>query len=103
MGATGHWVDQSPRRGAPRPGDWRVVRERGLLPPFGVSKRIGPHEGDTRLLGVPVGRFEIVGRSLIYRSWPVRDRLVRRIDGTWQGYGMLFGVPFCRFRLERRR
>ena len=89
-------------RVAPPPGVWRVIRRGGLLPPLGISKRIGVDQGETRLLGIPVGTFDVAGRSLVYRSWPVRDRLERLPDGTWEGQGLLFGVPFCRFRLERR-
>jgi hypothetical protein len=88
-------------RVAPPPGEWRVVRSGGLLPPIGLSKRIGVDQGETRLLGIPIGTFDIAGRSLIYRSWPVRDRLERLPDGSWEGRGLVLGLPFCRFRLER--
>jgi len=87
-------------RSLPLEGTWDVRRESGLLPPF-VSKQIGPETGWTRWLGVPVGKFEVDGLSLHYRLWPVRDELWPEGDG-FTGRGFVFGIPFCRFRLERR-
>lgn len=75
-------------------------REAGLLPP-GVTKRIGQRRGWTLWGGVPVGRFRVEGgRLLRYVGWPVRDELVPRSDGSWEGRGLLLGFEFCRFRLE---
>jgi hypothetical protein len=86
---------------ADRPlGEWRVVRRSGLMPPVGLTKTIGSQEGETRLFGVPVGRFRVVGRTLIYKGWPVADRLEQGMDGDWEGRGLLFGREFCRFALR---
>ena len=82
-------------------GGWRVTRERGLLPPR-VEKRIGPRAGWTLWFGVPVGRFLRDGSTLRYQLWPVRDELRPDGDG-WRGRGLLFGLEFCRFRLEPLR
>ena len=82
-------------------GVWRVERESGLLPPFGVTKRIGSKAGSTRLAGLPVGLFRVVDTSLVYRGWPIRDELERGADGTWQGRGTILGREFCRFRLVK--
>lgn len=81
-------------------GSWRVRREAGLLPP-GVTKRIGDDRGLTLLGGLPFGAFRVEGTTLRYKLWPIRDELERDRSGTWHGRGLLFGVPFCRFRLER--
>jgi len=80
-------------------GLWRVEREAGLLPPFGLSKTIADGAGWTRAVGVPVAPFRVVGTILVYRGWPVRDELEPRPDGTWKGRGLLFGREFCTFRL----
>lgn len=88
-------------RVAPPMGYWRVVRRSGLLPPLGITKRIGRTEGATHVFGMPVAAFDVAGRSLIYRSFPVRDRIVQTPDGRWEGEGLVFGLPFCRFELER--
>jgi hypothetical protein len=82
-------------------GHFRVKRLSGLLPPFGVSKRIDGRTGYTSLFGLPVARFRVVGHRLVYRRWPIVDEL--RPDGNaFVGRGRLFGiVTFCRFRLER--
>lgn len=82
-------------------GDWRVERESGLLPPLGVSKRIGSRTGWTFLAGVPVAPFRVVGTTLEYLGWPVTDELAPRADGTWEGRGLLLGREFCRFRLVK--
>ena len=80
-------------------GRWRVEREAGLLPPFGIGKRIGGGSGWTTLGGVPVGAFRVEGNALVYRGWPIRDELRWQADGTWSGRGLLGGREFCRFRL----
>jgi hypothetical protein len=82
-------------------GVWRVEREAGVLPPFGLSKRISGAEGWTRALGVPVAPFRVVGRTLVYRGWPLRDELAPRADGSWSGRGLVLGREFCRFRMFR--
>jgi hypothetical protein len=81
-------------------GHFRVRRISGLLPPFGVTKRIDGRQGCTYLFGVAVGRFAVVGRRFIYRRWPIVDEV--EPDGDrFVGRGRLFGVfTFCRFRLE---
>ena len=87
-------------------GRWKVRRESGLLPPRGVSKRIGAGSGWTLLLGLPVAPFRVErageGRTLRYRLLPIRDELSLRADGSWAGRGLLLGREFCRFRLEPR-
>ena len=80
-------------------GTWRVERESGLLPPFGVGKRVAAGGGWTTLGGVAVAPFRVAGTTLVYRGWPVRDVLEERPDGTWSGRGYLLGREFCRFRL----
>lgn len=80
-------------------GRWRVRREGGLLPP-GVTKHIGRSEGLTLLARVPLGAFRVDGTTLRYKLWPIRDELTRGADGRWHGRGLLFGIPFCRFRLD---
>jgi N-hydroxyarylamine O-acetyltransferase len=92
---------RQPESMRPPAGEWDVVRESGLLPP-GLRKRIGEDSGETQLLGYTVGAFDVAGRSLVYRRWPVRDRLRQRPDGTWEGEGLVLGVPFCRFTLRGR-
>jgi hypothetical protein len=82
-------------------GVWRVEREAGVLPPFGLSKKISGAEGWTRALGVPVAPFRVVGRTLVYRGWPLRDELAPRADGSWSGRGLVLGREFCRFRMFR--
>jgi hypothetical protein len=80
-------------------GQWRVEREAGLLPPFGLSKRIRGGGGWTLAAGVPVAPFRVEGTTLVYRGWPVRDELTPRADGTWGGRGLVLGREFCCFRL----
>ncbi|HEX5468355.1 MAG TPA: hypothetical protein VFW80_04830 [Gaiellaceae bacterium] len=82
-------------------GSWRVEREAGLLPPFGLTKTIGERDGWTRAAGLPVAPFRVVGTTLVYRGWPIRDELAEGPDGSWEGRGLLFGREFCRFRLVR--
>lgn len=82
-------------------GVWRVVRESGALPPFGLSKTIEGRNGWTLAGGLPVAPFRVAGNTLVYRGWPVRDELVARPDGSWGGRGFLLGREFCRFRLVR--
>ena len=82
-------------------GAWRVEREAGVLPPFGLSKRISGGTGWTLLGGVPAAYFRVKGTTLVYVGWPVRDELTPRGDGSWSGRGTLFGREFCRFRMIR--
>ena len=82
-------------------GSWRVVRESGVLPPFGLSKRISGEHGWTLVAGVPAAYFRVAGHTLEYVGWPVRDELDPRYDGSWSGRGLMFGREFCRFRLVR--
>lgn len=84
-------------------GTWKVEREAGLLPPFGLSKRIGPASGWTLVAGLPAAYFRIRGTTLEYVGWPVRDELEPRPDGSWGGRGLLAGREFCRFRLVKPR
>ena len=87
-------------------GSWKVRRQSGLLPPRGVSKRIGTGTGWTLVVGVPVASFRVEARgeerTLRYRLLPIRDELRPRSDGGWEGRGLLLGREFCRFRLEPR-
>ena len=82
-------------------GAWRVEREAGLLPPFGLTKTIGEGSGWTRAAGIPVAPFRVEGTTLVYRGWPLRDELVECPDGSWEGRGLLLGREFCKFRLVR--
>jgi hypothetical protein len=90
-------------------GQFRVRRVSGLLPPFGVTKRIEGAQGCTYLFGVPIGRFRVQGRRFVYRWWPIVDEIergptntTRPGGGPWPGRGRLFGfLTFCRFLLER--
>lgn len=91
---------------APLVGRWRVRRESGVLPNFGLSKSIAPDgRGVTRVLGLPLLPFRLRalpdgGAKLRYRLLPLEDTLAR--DGeTWVGRGFLLGREFCRFRLVR--
>jgi hypothetical protein len=79
-------------------GSWRVERVSGFLPPAGVTKRIENDHGWTLVAGIPVAPFRVVGHTLVYRGWPVRDEL-EPDAGSWRGRGLLFGREFCRFRL----
>ncbi len=80
-------------------GVWRIEREAGALPPFGLTKRITGGSGWTCVAGLPAASFRVEGTTLVYRLWPVRDELAAREDGTWEGRGLLLGREFCRFRL----
>ena len=82
-------------------GDWRVERLSGLLPPLGVTKRIGVRSGVTTVFGIPVAPFTVSGRNLLYRRVPVQDTLAPDGLGGWFGEGRLAGHTFCRFRLVR--
>jgi hypothetical protein len=83
-------------------GHFRVRRVSGLLPPFGVTKRIDGLRGCTYLFGLPLGRFVVVGRRFVYRWWPIVDEIDGTERGAPVGRGRLFGVwTFCHFRLER--
>ena len=82
-------------------GCWRIERESGALPPFGLSKRISGEHGWTLVARVPAAYFHVRGNTLDYLGWPVRDELEPRADGSWSGRGLLFGREFCRFRLVR--
>jgi hypothetical protein len=86
-------------------GVWRIERESGALPPFGLSKRIFGTSGWTLVASVPAAYFTVrlhgAGATLDYLGWPVRDELSPREDGSWSGRGLLLGREFCRFRLVR--
>ena len=87
-------------------GVWRVEREAGALPPFGLSKRIFGPSGWTLVAGVPAAHFRVrrgqKGRATLdYVGFPVTDVLTARPDGSWGGRGLLLGREFCRFRLVR--
>ncbi len=82
-------------------GCWRIERKSGVLPPFGLSKRISGEDGWTLIAGVPAAYFRVDGHILDYAGWPVRDELHPRGDGSWDGRGLMFGREFCRFRLVR--
>jgi hypothetical protein len=82
-------------------GTWRVERTSGLVPPFGLSKRIANGRGWTLAAGVPVAPFRVAGTTLVYRGWPFRDELAPEPDGSWRGRGVALGREFCRFRLVR--
>lgn len=88
---------------SPLDGRWRVRRVSGVLPPFGVRKRIQDGRGWTLVGPVPLASFEVRGTTLVYRGLPIRDELERQADGTWLGRGLLRGREFCRFRLVEAR
>jgi hypothetical protein len=86
-------------------GIWRVERESGVLPPYGVSKRIFGTGGWTLVAGVPVAHFRVQrpdeDRAVLdYLALPVRDEL-EALDDGWAGRGLVFGREICRFRLVR--
>ncbi len=88
-------------------GTWKIERESGVLPPFGLSKRIFGDGGWTLVAGVPAAYFHVrrrggEGARLEYVGWPVTDELSPRDDGSWGGRGLMFGREFCRFRLVRQ-
>jgi hypothetical protein len=78
-----------------------VERLSGLMPPFGVGKRIGVSSGVTTVFGFPVARFTATGQKLVYRWLPIQDALAAEEGGGWCGEGRLGGRRFCRFRLVR--
>src|SRR5919197_2815365 len=82
-------------------GRWKVRRESGLLPPFGIGKRIRGGAGWTEVARMPLLPFRLDGLTLRYRDLPIRDELTVRADGTLGGVGYFLGWPFCRFRMER--
>ena len=82
-------------------GTWRVERTSGLLPPFGLSKKVVDGRGWTLAAGVPIAPFRVAGTTLVYNGWPLRDELEPAADGSWHGRGLLLGREFCRFRLVR--
>jgi hypothetical protein len=61
-------------------GVWKIEREAGALPPFGLSKRIFADGGWTLVGGVPAAYFRVRrrggdGAELDYLGWPVKDEL----------------------------
>lgn len=85
----------------PLRGTFRVRRISGLLPPFGVSKRIEGSKGVTYLFGIPFGKFRVVGRRFVYTWWPIVDEIDGEDERGPLGRGRIFGLlTFCRFRLE---
>ena len=81
-------------------GQWKVRRESGLLPPFGIRKAIRGDRGWTKVAFVPLLPFRVDGLTLNYRLVPIRDELSLRDDGSLGGAGYFLGIPFCRFRME---
>lgn len=81
-------------------GSWNVRRISGLLPP-GVTKEIDGDRGRTLLFGVRFGSFRVHRDRFVYSFWPIVD-VVERRGGVVEGRGTILGLPFCRFRLERR-
>jgi len=100
--------DDGPCDDATLAGRWYVERQAGLLPPFGITKRIGTNgRGWTCVAGVPLFPFRVTDgrttdRELRYSLLPIRDELVRFGSG-WAGRGLIFGREFCRFRLSPDR
>jgi hypothetical protein len=86
-------------------GVWKIERESGALPPFGLSKRIFGASGWTLVAGLPAAYFNVIlhgeDATLDYLVWPVRDELTPREDGSWGGRGLVLGREVCRFRLVR--
>ena len=82
-------------------GIWRVERKAGVLPPFGVTKRIFGDGGWTLVGGLPAAYFRVRGHTLDYLGWPVKDVLTPSEDGSWDGRGLFLGQEFCRFRMVR--
>lgn len=81
-------------------GHFRVRWVSGLLPPLGISKRINVDRGVTKILSVPLMPFRVKGRELRYIGLPIHDLLVPQPDGSYLGEGYVFGIRFCRFRLD---
>jgi hypothetical protein len=82
-------------------GEWRVERLSGLIPAFGLRKRVGRSGGSTRLGRLPLAFFRVRGLTLDYLAWPIQDELVPSEKGEWIGRGFFLGREFCRFRLVR--
>jgi hypothetical protein len=82
-------------------GEWHVERVSGLIPAFGLRKRIGRSHGSTRLGRLPLAVFRVRGLTLDYLAWPIRDELAPSEAGEWIGRGFFLGREFCRFRLVR--
>lgn len=80
-------------------GAWRIERRSGLLPPFGLTKRIEGGRGWTFFFGIPVGSFRVNGRRLEYVAWPVVDVMDPRPDGSWEGSALVGRWEFAQFRL----
>jgi len=85
------------------PGRYKVARISGLLPPWGVTKKLWETTGCTYLFGLPIGRFRIKGDRFVYLRWPIVDRLEPEEDEPGRGrkgVGLIAGfIPFCRFQL----
>ena len=82
-------------------GRWKVRRESGLLPPFGIRKVISGDHGWTLLCPVPVAPFKVTeDQTLLYKLWPIRDELHRRADGVYFGRAYFLGMRFCTFRMD---
>ena len=81
-------------------GYWRVRRVSGFLPP-GVTKRIRGPVGQTLVFGRLFGTFDVVGDRFVYRFWPIVDVIGAANGDAFVGRGLVFGLPFCRFRLQR--
>jgi len=72
-----------------------------MLPP-GVTKEIHGDRGRTLLFGLHFGAFRIDGPRFVYLFWPIVDVLEAPAPNEpVVGRGTIFGVTFCRFRLER--
>jgi hypothetical protein len=82
-------------------GRWRVERTSGLLPPFGLRKRIGTDGGWTALGPLPLAPFRVHGRTLNYAVWPVRDELVEGRTGNGSAAGSSSAGSSAAFRLVR--
>ena len=83
-------------------GSWKVRRVAGLLPP-GVTKEIDGSRGRTLLFGVHFGAFRVDGDRFVYQLWPIVDVVEPDPDraDAFVGRGTVFGLTFCRFRMER--
>jgi len=83
-------------------GSWKVRRVAGLLPP-GVTKEIDGSRGRTLLFGVHFGAFHVDGDRFVYQLWPIVDVVEPDPDraDAFVGRGTVFGLTFCRFRMER--
>lgn len=81
-------------------GHWRVRRVSGFLPP-GVTKRITAPVGQTLVFGRLFGTFDVLGDRFVYRFWPIVDVVAVADGDAFVGRGLVLGLQFCRFRLER--